>query len=87
VELRQQKSQPRLLSVEQKLALRMPTRLYDSFMGKLARDIDRQLYLIVSGGGPSSQFAKDVDDRFFAFPYSLSENHISRHEPDSSFYH
>ncbi|KAF8848423.1 hypothetical protein BDZ45DRAFT_732937 [Acephala macrosclerotiorum] len=71
-----------------KLILRMPTRLHESFIGSVARDIDHQLRLIASGNGPSAEFARDVeDDRSSRLSFKISDNEISRHEPDSSFYH
>jgi hypothetical protein len=71
-----------------KLVLRMPTRLHESFIGSVARDIDHQLRLIASRNGPSAKFARDIeDDRSSRLSFRISDNEISRHKPDSSFYH
>ncbi|TKA49809.1 hypothetical protein B0A49_13400 [Cryomyces minteri] len=84
-------------SHRQKLVVRMPTPLHDTFIGKVVVDIMFQLRILGAGSNAAAQFARSVEpagssrivfraapDRESGAPAGIARTRI-QHEPDASF--
>lgn len=76
-----------------RFVLRMPTRLHETFIARVAEEIVRRLRTIAGGSDPAADFARGVHDArssrltLDADEDDDGETAPDRHEPDSSFHH
>src|SRR5271168_1425610 len=63
----------------------MPTTIHETVNAKVVREIQNQLKSIADGGGPSAEFAGDIEyggSESITFP-----DGYGKHDPDGSFHH
>jgi hypothetical protein len=64
----------------------MPTRIHETVNVRLVEEIQRQLRSIVDGGGPSAEFARDVEHGGSA-SITFPGPDYGKHDPDALFQH